>query len=60
MIDHDPVKGDQITIFESGAMPMYLVEKMGRFLPGLENTKGLSEFMQWPMWQMGGIGPLFG
>ena len=39
MIDNDPVKGDQITIFESVAMQISLAENMGRFLPGLENPR---------------------
>jgi len=47
-----------LTIFESGAILMYLAEKTGRFLP--TEGKGRYEVIQWLMFQMGNVGPLLG
>jgi GSH-dependent disulfide-bond oxidoreductase len=51
------VDGEQ-TIFESGAILIYLAEKTGQFLP----TQGAERYavLQWLMFQMGGVGPMFG
>ena len=55
IIDHD---ADDFTVFESGAILLYLAEKTGLFLPA--DRKGRSLVLQWLMFQMGGIGPMQG
>ncbi len=57
MIDQD-AEGGPYTLFESGAMLMYLGDKTGRFFP--TDHRRRYDVIQWLMFQMGGVGPMFG
>ena len=58
MVDPDGPDGKPISVFESGAMLIYLAAKTGRFLP--ENIRDKWSTLQWLMFQMGGVGPMLG
>ncbi len=57
IVDHD---NDDLAVFESGAILIYLAEKTGQFLPTSENPTDRSVVLQWLMFQMGGLGPMMG
>jgi GSH-dependent disulfide-bond oxidoreductase len=56
--DPDGPEGKSISLFESGAILVYLAGKTGRFMPN--SDRGKYECLQWLMWQMGGLGPMLG
>ena len=58
IVDPDGPDGAPISLFESGAIQLYLAAKTGRLLPG--SVRGKYEVQQWLMFQMGGIGPMLG
>jgi len=58
IVDPDGPDGKPLKLFESGAILVYLAGKAGKFLPA--STRGKYIALQWLMFQMGGVGPMFG
>ena len=58
IVDHEGPDGEQVSVFESGAILMYLSEKTGKFFPQTPQEK--FRVLEWLFWQVGGLGPMAG
>ncbi len=59
LVDHAPAEGDEpISVFESGAILLYLAQKTGQFWP--TDLRSQTRVNEWLFWQVGGLGPMLG
>jgi GST-like protein len=59
IVDHAPADaGEPLALFESGAILLYLGDKLGRFVPA--GLRPSNDCLQWLFWQMAGLGPMAG
>ena len=58
IVDHDGPQGEEVSVFESGAILMYLGEKSGKFFP--QSDRERIRVLEWLFWQIGGLGPMAG
>ncbi len=59
IVDHQPADGGEpISVFESGAILLYLADKTGQFIP--QDPRSRVEALEWTFWQMGNLGPMAG
>jgi GST-like protein len=59
IVDHEPTDGGEpISVFESGAILLYLADKIGKFIPSDPRKRVMA--LEWLFWQMGGLGPMAG
>jgi GST-like protein len=63
IVDHAPDEAwgdDPVTVFESGAILLYLADKTGQFAPDADDVRARKEMMEWLFWQVGNQGPMAG